>query len=131
MRSDFFKASQDAIALKIRAKALLRYRINFDRSAFFASAQDRGFAWKLAMSVLALAVLASAVSLSVKYRRKFTYTLAAPRGTMHVQADLGATFQQAGEFLEQNGHKEDFVAVVPEGTSLDFLWERRNPLRDL
>lgn len=96
----------------------------------FVVARERQLAWKLVMAVLSMAVLASAVTLSVKYRRKFTYTLAAPRGTMRTQPDLGATFQQAGEFLQQHSHPEDFVAVVPEGTSLDFLWERRNSLRD-
>lgn len=96
----------------------------------FAGARERQLAWKLAMAMLCIAVAASAVTLSIKYRRKYTYALTAPRGTMYTQPDLGATFQQAGKFLQQNSRQEDFVAVVPEGTSLDFLWERRNPLRD-
>lgn len=85
---------------------------------------------QLAITVLTVAIAASAITLSIRYRGKYTYRLATARGAMWTQPDLGRAFDQAAHFLSRQSLPSDFVAVVPEGTSLDFFTDRRNPLRD-
>ncbi len=57
--------------------------------ARFESAPARKLAWRLAMAVLLIAVVASSVTLMVRYRRKLTYAMVAPHGTMITQPNLG------------------------------------------
>lgn len=97
---------------------------------FLPDAVARLRARQLAAVALSLAVLATAVTLSVRYRRKFTYPLVTARGTWRTSPELGTAFDQARTFLEAWTAPGDAVAVVPEGTSLLFLTDRRNPLRD-
>jgi 4-amino-4-deoxy-L-arabinose transferase-like glycosyltransferase len=97
--------------------------------ALFAG-PERSLARGLAMALLVAAIAASAITLSVRYRRKYTYRLAAARGTMWTQPNLGRAFSEAANFLARASKGGDFVAVAPEGTSLNFLCERKNPLRD-
>jgi hypothetical protein len=96
----------------------------------FAGAKERNLARHLAMTLLVAAIFASAITISIRYRRKFSYRLTTERGTMWTQPDLGQAFGEAASFLARESNEDDFVAVVPEGTSLDFLAGRRNPLRD-
>jgi 4-amino-4-deoxy-L-arabinose transferase-like glycosyltransferase len=98
--------------------------------SLFTDAKERILARRLAMAVLLVAIATSAITLSVRYRRKYTYRLATARGTMWTQPDLGRAFGEAANFLARNSKGDDFVAVAPEGTSLDFLCDRKNPLRD-
>lgn len=98
--------------------------------ALFTDENERTTAMRMAMAVLLVAVAASAITLSIRYRSKFTYRLATARGTMLTQPDLGQAFNEAAEFLARQSSAKDFVAVAPEGTSLNFLCDRRNPLRD-
>jgi hypothetical protein len=85
---------------------------------------------QLASIVLAASVLATAVTLSVRYRRQFSYPLVTARGTWRTSVELGIAFDQALHFIEGKTAPGDPVAVMPEGTSLLFLSGRRNPLRD-
>jgi hypothetical protein len=94
-----------------------------------ASAAARRFR-VLSSSVLVIALAATAVTLSVRYREKFTYPIVTPRGTMWTMPDIGISFSQALAFIDQHSRSGDAVAVMPEGTSLDFFADRRNPLRD-
>jgi len=96
----------------------------------FTGVTERDLARRLGMTVLLLAITASAITLSIRYRKKYSYRLAAVRGTMWTQPDLGRTFAETANFLASQSGPGDFVAVAPEGTSLDFLADRRNPLRD-
>jgi 4-amino-4-deoxy-L-arabinose transferase-like glycosyltransferase len=81
-------------------------------------------------AVLVVALVATAATLSARYRKKFTYPIVTPRGTMYAAPDLGVGFSQAMQFVEANTQPGDWLAVMPEGTSLDFFTGRRNPLRD-
>jgi hypothetical protein len=44
--------------------------------------------------------------------------------------DLGATFDQAIAFIRRETSPDEPIAVMPEGTSLLFLTDRKNPLRE-
>ncbi len=87
-------------------------------------------ATQLVSVALLTSVLITAVTLSVRYRRKFPYPLVTARGTWRTPTDVGIAFTQALKFIEKRTAPEDSVAILPEGTSLVFLSERRNPLRD-
>jgi hypothetical protein len=85
---------------------------------------------QLVSVALAASVLVTAVTLSVRYRRKFGYSLSTARGTWRTPVDVGIAFSQALQFIEKRTAPGDAVAILPEGTALLFLSERRNPLRE-
>ncbi|HXY38709.1 MAG TPA: glycosyltransferase family 39 protein [Vicinamibacteria bacterium] len=58
------------------------------------------------------------------------YPVATPRGTMWTGPARGTAFAAAIRFLERETRPGDPVAVLPEGTSLLFLTDRRNPLNE-
>ena len=95
-----------------------------------ADPATRRRASQLISFALAASVVVTAVTLSVRYRRKFSYPLVTPRGTWRTPADIGIAFMQALQFIEKRTVPGDPVAILPEGTTLVFLSERRNPLRD-
>jgi len=98
--------------------------------AFLADPATRRRATQLISVALIASVLITAVTLSLRYRRKFPYPLVTARGTWRTSTDIGIAFTQALQFIEKRTVPGDAVAVLPEGTSLVFLSERRNPLRD-
>jgi hypothetical protein len=71
----------------------------------------------------------AAITMS-RYGKHFTYALATPRGTMLVRPDLGIAFDQAMAFIGLHSRRGDALAVLPEGTALDFFTDRRNPLNE-
>ena len=85
---------------------------------------------QLISAVLMAGLLATAVTLCARYRRKFDYALVTPRGTWRVSPEHGIAFQEALQFIEKKASSEDTIAVFPEGTSLNFFTGRRNPLRE-
>jgi hypothetical protein len=98
--------------------------------AYLANPATRRRATQLVSVALITSVLITAATLSVRYRRKFPYPLVTARGTWRTQTDVGIAFTQALRFIEKRTVPGDAVAILPEGTSLVFLSERRNPLRD-
>jgi hypothetical protein len=96
----------------------------------FASPAARDRSRQVVAAVLILSIAVTAVTVSVRYQRKFTYPLRTARGTWITVPDQGAGFDQALRFIETNTAPEDAVAVLPEGSSLNYLSGRRNPLRD-
>jgi hypothetical protein len=93
-------------------------------------ARARQRARQMISAILMVGLLATAVTLCVRYRRKFSYPWATPRGTWVTSPDLGIAFTQGLRFMEEKTAPGDAVAVLPEGTSLDFVSDRRNPLHD-
>jgi hypothetical protein len=98
--------------------------------AFLPDHGTRLLATQLVSVILSASVLATAITVSVRYRQKFPYPLVTARGTWRTPADLGVAFTQALKFIEKRSAAGDAVAILPEGTSLLFLSERRNPLRE-
>lgn len=87
-------------------------------------------ATQLVSIALVASVLVTAATLSIRYRRKFSYPLVTAMGTWRTAPNLGIAFMQALQFIEKRTAPGDAIAILPEGTSLVFLSERRNPLRD-
>jgi hypothetical protein len=65
-----------------------------------------------------------------RYQTVSTTRIATARGNMMVEADMGQAWNEALAYIEQHTLPGAAVAVLPEGTSLDFLSGRRNPLRE-
>lgn len=97
---------------------------------FLAEPAAQSRARQLISVVLAASVFVTAATLSVRYRRKFPYPLVTVGGTWRTSVDVGIAFSQALQFIEKKTVPGDAVAVLPEGTALVFLSERRNPLHD-
>jgi hypothetical protein len=84
----------------------------------------------IALGLMLLAAVSSAFVQAVRYRARNTVPVSTARGTLITEPDIGLAFNEALAFLGRNTRPGDYVAVMPEGTSLDFLSGRRNPLRD-
>src|SRR5438093_13774145 len=56
-------------------------------------------ATQLVSAALVVGVLLTAVTLSVRYRRKFSYPFVTARGTWRTSSDLGVAFTQAYQFV--------------------------------
>lgn len=97
---------------------------------FLSGQVERRLARRIVSGVLVGTVVVTAVSLSVRYRRQFTYPLVTVRGTWRTTPEIGLAFEQALRFIGKNTAPGDAVGVMPEGTSLDFFADRRNPFRD-
>lgn len=64
------------------------------------------------------------------YRLDDLALIETPRGRMFSPPELAAAFNGAIAFVGAETRPGEPVAVVPEGTSIDFLADRRNPLRE-
>jgi hypothetical protein len=80
--------------------------------------------------LLLLDAVATAGILAHRYRARYTVPIAASRGTMIAEPGIALAWREALAFIEARTRAGDAVAVAPEGTSLLFLAERRNPLRE-
>jgi hypothetical protein len=84
----------------------------------------------IAVAMILLDVVATAGLLAYQYRLRYQVHVASERGTLIAEPDVGMAWNEALSFIRQRTSPGDFVAVFPEGTSLDFMSERRNPLRE-
>ena len=93
-------------------------------------ARTAGLAARIALVLLLLAAVGSAVLLGIQYRTRKTIAIASPRGTMIAENDVGIAWNEALTYIAAHTHPGDPLIVLPEGTSLTFLGGRRNPLRE-
>jgi hypothetical protein len=84
----------------------------------------------IALALIAGAAVVNAGVLSYRYRTRNTVAIATTRGTIVAERDIGRAFNEALAYIDRHTKPGDAVAVMPEGTSLDFLSGRRNPLRE-
>jgi 4-amino-4-deoxy-L-arabinose transferase-like glycosyltransferase len=74
-------------------------------------------------------LLATAVVYAARYRLNFNYELKTPRGDLLVRRPIGEAFREALDFIAEHTTPDDAIAVLPEGSDLAFLGERRMALR--
>lgn len=79
--------------------------------------------------ILADAVLTAGL-LSYRFLDKNTYRLETDRGPMVTIPDVGAAMKEAIILINRETVEGESVAVMPEGTSLNFFTGRQNPLRE-
>jgi hypothetical protein len=96
----------------------------------FRERRTRRVARNIIIGALMLHAVITAGVLGYRYRSRNTYTLATARGTTIAVPDLGQGFEEALEFIERETAIGEPVAIMPEGTSLNFLTDRPNPLRE-
>jgi len=96
----------------------------------FRDGKTRRLARNIAIGVILADSVLTAGLLSVRYRDKNTYLLKTDRGTMLAVPDLGQSMNEAISFIKRETSDGDPVAVMPEGTSLNFFTGRPNPLRE-
>lgn len=83
----------------------------------------------ISAGVLIALLLATAVVYGARYRFNFDYELKTPRGDLFVRRQIGEAFREALDFIAEDSAPGDAVAVLPEGSDLAFLGERRMALR--
>jgi hypothetical protein len=98
--------------------------------ALFTDPAAAILARRLASILLCLGVAATAITLSIRYQRKFSFRWETSGGSWMTTPALGHAFDGAYQFVQKNTAPRDAVAVMPEGTSLLFLSGRRNPLHE-
>lgn len=109
---------------------LFTYILSAQFTGFLKDGRARVFARNIVIGlILADAVITSGL-LAYRYRLRNTYPIVTERGTMIAVPDLGETFEQAIAFINQETTPGESVAVLPEGTSLLFFTNRKNPLRE-
>jgi len=97
---------------------------------FLSDWRERLIVRKMILGSLVLWLAATAVLSSRRYRVEDTSAINGARGTILTKPELGVAFDEAIQFINAQSRPGEPVAVLPEGTSLDFLTDRRNPLRE-
>jgi hypothetical protein len=97
---------------------------------FFREVRVRRVARTMAFALLMAIAVGTAGVLAYRYRTVSTVAIETPRGTMIAEPDIGEAWNEALAYIDQHTRPGDAIAVMPEGTSLDFLSGRKNPLRE-
>ena len=84
----------------------------------------------VALTMILTVAVGTAGVLAFRYRKTGTALITTARGTMRAAPDVAQAWNEALSYIEAHTQPGDAVAVMPEGTSLDFLSGRRNPLRE-
>jgi hypothetical protein len=68
--------------------------------------------------------------LAYRYRTRQTVPISTARGTIIAARDLGQAWNEALAYIAKETPDDSAIAVLPEGTSINFLSNRKNPLRE-
>jgi hypothetical protein len=96
----------------------------------FKDQRARRLACNLALGLILVDVALTAGLLAHRFRVRNTVAIATSRGTIIAVPDIGQAWNEALPYIEQKTAPGDAIAVMPEGTSLNFFSGRRNPLRE-
>ncbi len=96
----------------------------------FRDRRARRLACNIAIGLILTDAIVTGGLLSYRYRSKNTYPITTERGTMIAVPDLGKAIDEATVFINNETAVGEPVAVMPEGTSLNFFTARPNPLRE-
>jgi len=94
----------------------------------FTDARVRNRARTCSLALVVLGVIGTAIGVTYQYRRKDMRVLRTERGTIVALGDQVEAFEEAMALIERQAGAGDFLAVLPEATSLNFFTGRRNPL---
>lgn len=89
----------------------------------------RDYARIVAMVLVAIGVVRLGIQ-HVESARLNDYEIEAPRGRFYTDVSLGRTFEDAIRFAISRTKPGDYVLNLPQGTTINFLADRRNPLSD-
>ncbi|MBS1786383.1 MAG: glycosyltransferase family 39 protein [Acidobacteria bacterium] len=80
-------------------------------------------------ALLAITILAAAVTFGIRYRKNFSVEIRAERGHFFAPKVTGREISEALNFIKTSTQPGESIAVLPEGSDLAFLTNRRMPLR--
>jgi 4-amino-4-deoxy-L-arabinose transferase-like glycosyltransferase len=98
--------------------------------AWLSSSSARRLMRRAGLVLLSGWVLVVAGLTVYRYRTQETVALTTPRGTMLTTPAMQPAFADAISFINTHTRPGDAVAILPEGTSLLFFCDRRNPLHE-
>lgn len=96
----------------------------------FRERRTRSLARNIAIGLILTDALLTAGLLSYRFVDKNTFVLKTDRGTMLTIPDVGEAMKEAITLIKRETVEGEPVAVMPEGTSLNFFTYRPNPLRE-
>ncbi|HKS42913.1 MAG TPA: hypothetical protein VJX74_20035 [Blastocatellia bacterium] len=96
----------------------------------FRDGRARRLACNIAIGLILIDAIVTGGLLSYRYRARNTYPIKTERGTIIAVPDLGKAIDEATTFINNETAVGEPVAVMPEGTSLNFFTARPNPLRE-
>jgi hypothetical protein len=96
----------------------------------FRNGRAQRLARNIAIGLILADALATAGLFAYRFRTRNTYPITTARGTIIAVPDLGKAIDEAITFISQETATDEPVAVMPEGTSLNFFTGRPNPLRE-
>lgn len=96
----------------------------------FREQRTRNLARNIGIGLILADAVLTAGLLSYRFLDKNTYALETDRGTMLTIPDVGAAMKEAITLIKSETVEGESVAVMPEGTSLNFFTGRQNPLRE-
>ncbi len=99
-------------------------------ASLFPTARARRLAGNIALGVVFAWVTITAGVMTYRYQNNYSYKIETARGAMMALPDVGQGFDEAINFVYRETGPTEAIVVMPEGTSLNFLTDRRNPLRE-
>jgi hypothetical protein len=96
----------------------------------FREGSTRSLARNIAIGLILADALLTAALLSYRFLDKNRFVLATDRGMMLTIPDVGEAMKEAIILIKRETVEGEPVAVMPEGTSLNFFTNRPNPLRE-
>ena len=94
-----------------------------------SSARAREYARVVAMVLVAVGLIRVGVQ-RVEAARYNDSEIRAPRGRLLTDAALARTYDEAIRFAQARTEPGEYLLSLPQGTAINFLADRRNPLRD-
>ncbi|MEW6130927.1 MAG: hypothetical protein AB1757_28105 [Acidobacteriota bacterium] len=109
---------------------LFTYILAYQLPGLIKNPKTRIIARNITIALILSDAILTSFLLAYRYRQKNTYPIITERGTIVAVNDLGIAFDKAIEYINRESDENDYVAVMPEGTSLNFFTRRANPLRE-
>jgi 4-amino-4-deoxy-L-arabinose transferase-like glycosyltransferase len=85
---------------------------------------------QVATVLIALLVIGMALNSARRWRRLHTFAVSAPRGSFLTVPEIGQPLAAAIRYTEQHSAPGEYVLSLPVATTINFLAERRYPLRE-
>lgn len=96
----------------------------------FRDGRARRLARNIAIGLIIVDAIGTSGLLAYRFRSRNTHPVVTSRGTMIAVPDIGESVDQAMAFIDREIPAGEPLAVMPEGTSLNFFTARPNPLRE-
>ena len=101
----------------------------FYRPVFARFTASAGMSRRMVSALLCVVLTGGTIVIAFRYIRKGAVQLDTLRGAARVSPAERRAFSEALGFIAQHTRPTDYLAAVPEGSSLNFLADRPAPLR--